>query len=386
MSPQTLPLVEYNIKFKKHLRAASLLIIGPMLTLLALFDTEQNDVNSVIGTFYASFTVGYTLVFLAEILVTTILRLGVFAIWEQTIFDLTPKIPVPVLSWVLRENKYHPKRITIFVADFATSCIACPIIEEYIKLKIVQLTVRLPRNFKLVKKRVWCRGKKKWVREKMVHGPGGNPISPSLGLNLCDSIQRVLMYTKRGDMDRGFYAIYRDVFPIHEVCGTMTALSLTKHDVLGVTMPTWKMLAPAVFIHGMANFRGMKPIFKWNSSTPWSEMQLSPWNTADDSTFPQILSESVTKLMWLTILGRALGYCVKNYYLIGRQAIKRTTTYASKHVAFKAGLAADEILKTTKDTYLIEKYTMYTLGWKTPVTSDLYRKIIYRLFLGDRYN
>jgi hypothetical protein len=204
------------------------------------------------------------------------------------------------------------------------------------------------------------RGKKKWVREKMVRGPGEPDITKvniyvthmfaaSLGLKLCDSIRRVLMYTKRGDMDRGFYALLRGIFPIHELCGTMTALSLAKRDVLGVTMPTWKMLAPAIFIHGMANFRGMKPIFKWNSSTPWSEMQLSPWNAADDSTFPQILSKSVTKLMWLTILGRVLGYCVKNYYLIGRQAIKRTTTYAGKHAAFKAGLAADEILKTTKD-------------------------------------
>ena len=38
----------------------------------------------------------------------------------------------------------------------------------------------------------------------------------------------------------------------------MTALMLARRDVLGVKMPTWRILGPAVLIHGMANFRGMK--------------------------------------------------------------------------------------------------------------------------------
>jgi hypothetical protein len=28
--------------------------------------------------------------------------------------------------------------------------------------------------------------------------------------------------------------------------------------VLGIKLPIWKILGPAVFLHGMANFRGMK--------------------------------------------------------------------------------------------------------------------------------
>ena len=49
--------------------------------------------------------------------------------------------------------------------------------------------------------------------------------------------------------------------------------------------------------------------------------------------------------MWLIILFRVAGYCVKNYYMINRQAVKRTTTYAGNHAAFSAELAAAEMLK-----------------------------------------
>lgn len=77
-------------------------------------------------------------------------------------------------------------------------------------------------------------------------------------------------------------------------------------------------------------------------------MQLSPWNVADDSTLGQMVSKGLAKLMWLIILGRVLGYCIKNYYLVKRQAIKRTTTYAGKQAAFSAELAAAQYLKKTK--------------------------------------
>ena len=76
-------------------------------------------------------------------------------------------------------------------------------------------------------------------------------------------------------------------------------------------------------------------------------MQLLPWNAADDSTLPQLMNKGFAKLMWLVILGRVLGYCIKNYYLIRRQAVKRTTTYAGKRAAFSAELAATEMLKKT---------------------------------------
>lgn len=98
----------------------------------------------------------------------------------------------------------------------------------------------------------------------------------------------------------------------------------------------------------MAIFRGMKPIYKWNSATPWTEMQLSPWSIDDDSTLMQIVNKGLAKLMWISILARVLGYCIKNYYMISRQARKQATTYAGKRAAFLSELVADEMLKKSK--------------------------------------
>ena len=83
-------------------------------------------------------------------------------------------------------------------------------------------------------------------------------LAASLGLKLFDITRRILMYTKETDDYKHIYAIIRGTFPIHELCGTMTILLLARRDVLGVNLPMWKILGPAVFIHAMANFRGMK--------------------------------------------------------------------------------------------------------------------------------
>lgn len=366
VSPRTLPVAEYNLRFHENMRVASLVAVGPILTLLSVFDAGRNDVNAVVNTFYTAFTVGYAGAFVLEVITTTALRLAVFALWEPSIFDLTPEVPTIVLPWVLREQKYRPKRITLFAADFATSCVAAPIIEEWVKLKIMQLCIKLPRNFQRCTKKAsnGKKGSKKKKKNKLrlepiPRGPGEedviniNPyvthmLVASLGLKLCDATRRILMYTKRTDADRSFYAFFRGIHPVQELCGTMTALELAKRDVLGVEMPPWRMLLPAVVIHGMANFKGLKPIFKWNASTPWSELQLKPWDAADDSTLSQIITKGFAKFLWLVVLGRVLGYCIKNYYLIGRRAVKRTTTYAGNRAAFSAELVAHEQLKKTK--------------------------------------
>ena len=235
----------------------------------AVSDSRENDVNSVINTFFSSFTVGYGIAFAVEIIVTTLVRLGVFAWLESDVFSLTPRVPVPVLPWVLRENKYRPKRITLFVADFFSSCIACPIIEEYIKLRMLQWTVELSRNFNWVTKSSSKSRKKRRVAEAVVRRPGEKDVvnaneyvthmlAASIGLKLCDASRRILMYTKPHHANKGFYAFCRGMFPIHELCGTMTAIGLAKRNLLGVSMPLWKLLLPAVVVHGMANFRGMK--------------------------------------------------------------------------------------------------------------------------------
>jgi len=353
----------------ENLRIVSLVVpIPTFLFMGCVVDWKCNDVNHLINTFYSSFTTGYIGSLMLEILLTTVLRLGVFAIWEPEIFKLTPTVPIIILPWVLRENDYRPKRISLFAADFVTSCVAAPIVEEYMKMRVVQWSVRLPRNFQRVKnqkgKKNSKKKKKKYKHEAIIRPPGESEVTnintyvthmmaASVGLKICESVRRILVYTKKGHTNKGLHAICRGIFPIHELCGTLTALQLARRDVLGVELPGWQILAPAVFIHGMANFRGKKPIFKWNSSMPWSEMQLFKKEIWDDlvksPSFTEMLKKSFGKLMWLSILLRVLGYCIKNYYLIGRQAVRRTTTYAGKQAAFSAELVAGDILKKTKD-------------------------------------
>ena len=83
-------------------------------------------------------------------------------------------------------------------------------------------------------------------------------LAASLGIKMADVGRRILLYTKPYNDNKSFYALFRGIFPIHELCGTMTALALAKRDLIGMKIPLWKMLLPGVFIHGVVNFRGMK--------------------------------------------------------------------------------------------------------------------------------
>ncbi len=147
VSPRQLPLTHYyHLLAVQNLRLIGLSLLAPLFNLWLIWDkavTAKNNVNHWMSTFFTSFTVGYLLVFGMELLATTVIRLGIFWWWERQVFDLA--VPMPILPWVLREHRYRPKRITLFVADFLTTCVASPIIEEFFKLKLLQWTVQLPR-------------------------------------------------------------------------------------------------------------------------------------------------------------------------------------------------------------------------------------------------
>jgi hypothetical protein len=74
-------------------------------------------------------------------------------------------------------------------------------------------------------------------------------------------------------------------------------------------------------------------------------MQLLPLHEADSLTLAQFLSKGFGRAIWAIIIGKTLGRCVKNYYMVNRQAVKRTTIYAGNHAAFSAELATEEMLK-----------------------------------------
>jgi hypothetical protein len=83
-------------------------------------------------------------------------------------------------------------------------------------------------------------------------------LAVTLGLKWADAIRRVCMYTKASDEHKDLYALLRGLFPVQELCGCMTALRLARRDILGQKMPLWSILLPAMIVHGLANFRGMK--------------------------------------------------------------------------------------------------------------------------------
>lgn len=274
VSPRTLPFDAYRLRITENLRIVSLALVFPAIVMALVYDGNVNNLNDVINTFFASCSVGYTMAFALEVLLATFIRLAVFSFLEKGIFNLSPRIPVFILPWVLRENGYRPKRITLFAADFLTSCVASPVVEEYVKLKVLLWSTTLPRNFnwlhKSVNKKNGQHGKKtELVAELVLRRPGEvdvvnanqyvtHMLAASLGLKLFDSVRRILLYTKPHQESKSFFSFCRGVFPIHELCGTITALGLAKRDLLGVAMPLWKILLPSVVVHGMANFRGMK--------------------------------------------------------------------------------------------------------------------------------
>jgi len=145
VSPRTLPLTEYNLQFYENLRIVYLSIIAPAFYMICVYDGRENDINAVVSTFFLSFMVGYAATLLLEIVATTLVRLLAFYCFEPEVYSKLPKIPIPILPWVLRENNYRPKRITLFSADFGASCVAAPIIEESVKLLLLQRTAALPR-------------------------------------------------------------------------------------------------------------------------------------------------------------------------------------------------------------------------------------------------
>ena len=79
------------------------------------------------------------------------------------------------------------------------------------------------------------------------------------------------------------------------------------------------ILWPAISLHAMANFRGMKPLFSWSSLRPWQEMQLQAWNAIDTSTPVQMLVQGGVNLLWFLWLVRLFAGVMKDYVAATQQ-------------------------------------------------------------------
>lgn len=170
-------------------------------------------------------------------------------------------------------------------------------------------------------------GGRRYRRPESVHSTLVYMTAAALGLKAADNARRILVYTRPQDTSKPFFALARGFFPVHELCGAFTALNLVRRDILGERMSWIRLLAPAVILHSMANFRGMKPIFKWASSSPWTEMQLQALSAPDYATALQQIWKAVWGLVWFAVLARVLGYIMFRHYLLSKQVRLRYADY-----------------------------------------------------------
>ena len=49
VSPRTLPIVEYNVRFKENIEIVSLVLIAPILSSILVFDAKENDLNKFVS-------------------------------------------------------------------------------------------------------------------------------------------------------------------------------------------------------------------------------------------------------------------------------------------------------------------------------------------------
>jgi hypothetical protein len=142
--------VEYNQRFYENLRNAGLTVIPPLVVSALVVDMAHNNLNTLVGAFSLAFTLGYVLTFGAQILAATCIRLAVFGWWERDVFSLAPEVPLPMIPWVLGDKKYRVKPITLITQDLVTSAVVCPLIEEFVKLILLQWSVPLSKYVHVV--------------------------------------------------------------------------------------------------------------------------------------------------------------------------------------------------------------------------------------------
>ena len=154
-------------------------------------------------------------------------------------------------------------------------------------------------------------------------------LAAAVGFKFVDAARRVCVFTRPRHPQKTFFAVVRGVVPIHELCGALTASRLARRDAAAAfnrrrprgvkrrRVPSALMvIAPAAILRALANFRGCKPVFKWESNQPWVELQLQAWNQPDDATWDRVLFKSVASFGWWLMLARVLAYACSDYYRV----------------------------------------------------------------------
>ena len=156
------------------------------------------------------------------------------------------------------------------------------------------------------------------------------------GIKTADNARRILLYSHPSLKHKGFFAVARSVYPVQEICSVLSALNYAKtvsqdskptsssavdtqkRRRRGITVPYRSIL-----LHSMACLRGMKPLYVWDASRPWDEIQLQAMNAVDARTPAQLAIAGVLNFLWFGVLYKYLQVVIKKYFTLSRDHFRR---------------------------------------------------------------
>jgi len=371
-SPASRSNQEYNLAYKLTLQRVFASFAPPVVLFLLVFDARHATCIDAAKAFFSAFGAGFVACVGAELLASTF-------IWNQALEALEPEAlrlvrgldDCPLrFPTVLRDHRIPIQRRTQLLAELVVSCVAAPILEEAAKLWAARRAAAL-RDAAPAARRALHRRRRRaaaanaralrpqrrrlfapWRRAPAppaleVEAPPPTPhvhtylthcLASAIGFKMADATRRICLYNRPWHPQKMFFAVVRGALPIHELCAALTASRLARRDAAVAerlrdpiaprrsrprVLGPLAVVLPAALLHASANFRGAKPVYKWESNQPWVELQLQAWNQPDDAAPAQLLSKSVASFMWWGLLLRIFAYACHEYF--------RASALAAKH-------------------------------------------------------
>ena len=298
---------------KKNLIPVFGSILWPMFLLASLYRSKDVDINDVVGQFASSFFVGFPVLYLLEIFLVTVLRLVILNVTEPAVFRLfCPRIPGIFIPWILPQLGYLPSQLTLFLWSIFTCSIVVPLIEEFFKLKMLERALKRLGSHKPqpAANAEFHHDSRRSVRACTIY-----MLAISLGLKVADNTMRILVNAAPQYRKNNVFALARGLFPVQELCGVLTALSISRRLTMGNEKWNLICLGPAIAFHAFALLRGMKPLFViMDSHSSWEDLLMeNPHTDAEDS----------LNVMFVVITGIALHVVREFGALVQQENLRR---------------------------------------------------------------
>ena len=167
-------------------------------------------------------------------------------------------------------------------------------------------------------------------------------LTVSMALKSADITRRILLYSSSDHQHKTLYAIARSIYPVRELCGTLSALRWAGKDILGHRHSFLQCVSPAIALHMMSAIRGMKPLYVWQSLRPWDEVQLQLVDAMDRGSKSETIIRSLMLLSWLIYLLKTMIKALQEYTILSREYYMRkrdaTDAEIEQHRSFRLDL------------------------------------------------